>query len=165
VAQCAQEGLDARLVVVGDGRFQRELQVLARSLGVANRVDFYGQLPAGVAVRAVLDEADLFLLPSRTEGLPRSMVEAMARALPCIGSSVGGIPDLLSPEDLVPPGDVAALAAKICQVARDPDRLARMSSTNLAVAQTYRETLLRERRATFYRRVREETEKWLKGEP
>jgi glycosyltransferase involved in cell wall biosynthesis len=111
-------------------------------------------------VRAALDHADLFVLPSRTEGLPRAMIEAMARALPCIGSTVGGIPELLPPEDLVPPGDAAALARKIREVVCDPDRMARMSARNLEQARQYREDALSGRRIAFYQRVREVTEAW-----
>src|SRR5439155_26719861 len=106
VAECRQAGLDVTLDIVGDGRFRPELDRLAAELGIREQVCFRGQLPAGEPVRARLDAADLFVLPSRSEGLPRAMVEAMARALPCIGSNVGGILELLAPEDLAPAGDI-----------------------------------------------------------
>jgi glycosyltransferase involved in cell wall biosynthesis len=127
---------------------------------VADRVTFRGQLPAGPEVRAELDQADVFLLPSRTEGLPRALVEAMARGLPCVGSTVGGIPELLPAEDMVPPGDAGALASKIREVVTDPARMARMSERNLRAAQDYRQDVLQPRRDAFYRHVRERTEAW-----
>jgi glycosyltransferase involved in cell wall biosynthesis len=161
LARCVNSGLDARLVVVGGGRLRPGLEAQARSLGVADRVDFRGSLPAGAAVRAVLDGADLFVMASRTEGLPRALIEAMARALPCIGSAVGGIPELLPPECLVPPDDAAALAGKVTELAADPQRLAQMSARNLAAAGDFRDAVLCERRETFYRRVRDLTEQWL----
>ena len=111
---------------------------------------------------AQLERADLFVLPSHQEGLPRAMVEAMARALPCIGSTVGGIPELLPPEDMVPPGNVTALATKIRQVITDPDRMAQMSARNLQIATEYRDEILQKQRIEFYRYVREITETWLK---
>ena len=111
---------------------------------------------------AQLDLADLFVLPSYQEGLPRAMVEAMARSLPCIGSTVGGIPELLQPEDMVPPGDAVALANKIREVVTDRDRMARMSARNLEKAKDYRNEVLQERRNEFYRYVREQTEAWLR---
>ncbi|MBV8270174.1 MAG: glycosyltransferase family 4 protein [Planctomycetaceae bacterium] len=160
MAACMREGLDLRLTMVGDGKERPGLEARARALGLGPRVRFLGQLPAGEAVRAELDRADLFVLPSRTEGLPRAMVEAMARALPCIGSWVGGIPELLPREDLVPPGDAAALARKIREVVCDPDRMARMSACNLEKAEQYREDALRGRRIAFYQHVREATEAW-----
>lgn len=161
VAACIQEGLDLRLVLVGDGQYRPELEARAMALGVDSRVCFLGQLPAGEVVRAQLDQADLLVLPSRQEGLPRAMIEAMARGLPCIGSTVGGIPELLPPEDMVPPGEVTALACKIQEVVTDPERMARMSIRNLEKAKEYREEVLRERRTAFYGYVRERTEAWL----
>ena len=105
VGQCFRQGLDLELVWIGGGQYQQQLEARAKELGLSPRVRFLGQLPAGDAVRGELDRADLFVLPSRQEGLPRAMLEAMARGLPCIGSTVGGIPELLPAEDLVPPGD------------------------------------------------------------
>ncbi|PSB50044.1 glycosyl transferase family 1 [filamentous cyanobacterium Phorm 6] len=162
VAICMREGLDIKLIWVGDGKHRSEMEALAAAQGLGDRVCFRGQLTAGDAVRAELDRSDLFIMPSHQEGLPRAMVEAMARALPCIGSTVGGIPELLSPEDLVPPGDAAALASKICEVAIDRDRMAQMSARNLNKAKEYTDEVLRERRIAFYRYVREKTEAWLK---
>ncbi len=162
VATGASEGLNLKLVLVGDGKHRAELEARAAKQRVAERVCFLGWLPAGDAVRAQLDGADLFVLPSHQEGLPRAMVEAMARALPCIGSTVGGIPELLSGEDLVPPGDVAALAGKIRAVVTNPGRMARMSARNLHKARGYSDRVLHQRRIQFYRYVREKTEAWLK---
>jgi len=126
------------------------------------RVRFTGWLPAGEAVRAQLDQADLFVLPSRQEGLSRSTIEAMARALPCIATTVGGTSELLPPEDLVPPNDVPALVHKIREVVTDPERMARMSARNLKKANEFREEVLSKRWTAFYRYVREKTEEWLK---
>jgi glycosyltransferase involved in cell wall biosynthesis len=161
VATLVRDGLDLRLVLVGDGRHRPELEAQAAARGLGERVLFRGQLAAGPAVRAQLDHSDVFILPSRTEGLPRAMIEAMARALPCIGSQVGGIPELLPPEDLVRAGDVAALAQKLRAVVTDPARMARMSAHNLDRARAYREEVLEERRAEFYRYVRARTAAWL----
>src|SRR5690606_2722669 len=116
------------------------------------------QLSSGQAVRDELDQADLFVLASRTEGLPRAVIEAMARGLPCIGTSVGGIPELLPTEDLVPPGDADTLARKISEVSRSPERMAAMSRRNLKKAADYRDDVLRQRRNAFYEIVKERTE-------
>src|SRR6202042_2877537 len=99
--------------------------------GIEAQVEFVGSVTAGEPVRHELDQADLFILPSRAEGVPRAMLEAMARGLPCIGSSIGGIPELLHKEDLVPADDPAALAKVIATVFADQSRLARMSARNL----------------------------------
>jgi len=162
-AQCRRAGLDATLALAGDGAHRPALEQLARAAGVRERVEFSGQLPAGPAVRSALDEADLFVLPSRQEGLPRALLEAMARGLPAIGSTVGGFGELLPPEDLVPPGDASALAAKIKEVAADPLRAAAMSRRNLSKAGEYSDELLAGRRRAFYKQVRELAKAWACG--
>jgi glycosyltransferase involved in cell wall biosynthesis len=161
LARCRRRGLDASLTVIGDGRHRPALEAACRRLGISARVVFRGQLAFGNAVRNELDRADLFVLPSRQEGLPRALLEAMARGLPALGSTVGGIPELLAPDDLVPPNDPVALARKIGQVCGDPGRLERMSSINLATSREYEERRLEQPRKVFLERVRGETERWL----
>jgi glycosyltransferase involved in cell wall biosynthesis len=160
VGTCVREGLDLSLLVVGDGRHRPALEARARALGLKDRIQFLGELPAGEPVRTELDRSDLFVLPSRHEGLPRAVIEAMARGLPCIASTVGGIPELLPPEDLVPAADACALARKIREVLGSPERMARMSSANLAQACQYRDEILRSRRVAFYQELKERTEAW-----
>lgn len=154
-------GLDIRLSLVGDGRYRTKFEELARSKGIADNVDFLGQLPGGAAVRAELDRSDLFVLPSHTEGLPRAMIEAMARGLPCVGSAVGGIPELIGAECLVPRADSRALATKIREVITDPVLMAKMSARNLAKAVNYGNEILRNRRIEFYSYLGQKTEEWL----
>ncbi|TKB75823.1 MAG: glycosyltransferase family 4 protein [Nitrospira sp.] len=163
IGNCVRNDVDLRLTIVGDGKYRHELEARARARGLGDRVKFSGEVPAGHDIRAELDKADLFVLPSRTEGLPRAMIEAMARGLPCIGSTVGGIPELLDPEDLVPPNDVQALATKLFEVVADPGRQARMAARNLDKARRYHEDVLRKARVRFYRFVKESTESWMKN--
>lgn len=160
VGACVRDGLDLHLVLVGDGKHRPELEARAAAQGLGKRVRFLGQLTAGAAVRAQLDAADLFVLPSYQEGLPRALVEAMARGLPAIGSTVGGFPELLPTEYLVQPGNVAALAAMIRTVVTDPAPMAEMSARNMQKADEYRDELLDGQRRAFYQFVREQTEAW-----
>jgi len=163
LAICVGEGLDLKLTVVGGGKHQPELEDQATSLGVRNRVRFLGWLPAGKAVYDQLDQADLFVLPSYQEGVSRSALEAMARGLPCIATDVGGMPEILPDKDLVPCGDVEAIAAKIIEVLKDPVRMSRMSYRNLQRSSQFEEHVLSSRWTTFYRHVRNQTELWLAG--
>ena len=156
---------NVELVVIGDGRHRPALERQAEELGVSQSVQFRGHISSVLDVRRELNAASLFVLPSRTEGLPRAMVEAMARGLACIGSAVGGIPELLDPADLVPAGNVPALAEKILQVLSSPARLKQMGDRNLRVAAEYRDEVLRERRLGFYRHARAMTTTVLCDDP
>ena len=160
LALCVPSGLDVSATVVGDGKFRPALEALAQNRGIGNRVEFAGQLTAGKAVRQRLDQADLFVLPSRTEGLPRALIEAMARALPCIGSAVGGIPELLGEDEVVPPGNAKALAQKITEVLSQPARMDAMSNRNQTLSLEYGDQVLKQRRQAFYRHVLNETKEW-----
>ncbi len=164
MATCAHQGFPLSLTVVGEGRHRPEMEQLAANLALSDCVHFAGQLPAGQAVREALDAADLFVMPSRVEGLPRAMVEAMARALPCLGSNIGGIPELIPPDSIVPVGDDAALASAMMTVLQDPERMGRMSAENLARAQEFREELLLESRTQFLTLIRDRTAEWI-GNP
>lgn len=157
---CRDYGLPVTLRLVGDGRHRDQMLRLACDLGIENRVKFVGTLPAG-AVLGELRAADLFVLPSRTEGLPRALIEAMAHGLPCIATSVGGIPELLPPEDLVAPGDVQGLARQIVSTLSDPPRRQRMAERNRCRAADFTENVLAPRRREFYGYVGQVTEEWL----
>jgi glycosyltransferase involved in cell wall biosynthesis len=131
---------------------------LASRLDVSSRVKFAGHAASPEAVGAYLDSADLFVLPSRVEGLPRALIEAMARGLPCIGSRVGGVPELLPDEDLVDPGSVGQLVAKIIEMTSSPERLREAAIRNYEAAKEYREDVLASKRREFYFRVRQLTD-------
>jgi glycosyltransferase involved in cell wall biosynthesis len=146
--------LNYELAMVGAGRHAEEVQALAIRLGIQNHVRFLGQIPSGKPIFDFLDSVDLFVMPSRAEGLPRALLEAMARACPCIGSSIGGIPELLASADLVPAGDSSALAQKIMEVAENPSRMKEMARRNLEKAQEFSPERLKVVRRDFFRYVR-----------
>jgi glycosyltransferase involved in cell wall biosynthesis len=159
-AQTVAAGLDAELQLIGNGRERPGLERLAQSLGVGDRVKFPGQLLGGEPIRRQLDASDLFVLASWAEGMPKAMLEAMARGLPCIGSTVGGIPEILPEIALVQPGNAAELAAKILQFARNHELRRDMGRRNLETARRFHENLLQPKRIAFYKRLRQVTEEW-----
>jgi glycosyltransferase involved in cell wall biosynthesis len=100
------------------------LQAEAARLSIPVR--FHGHV---ADVRSYLDGLDVFVLPSRAENLPVSIMEAMAHALPVIATHVGGVPEIV--EDgvsgiLVEPDDSAALACAISALADQPERAVRL---------------------------------------
>ena len=132
---------DVELRLVGDGPFQQSLRDSAARLGVADKVVFLGQVERK-AVISEMDSADLLLQPSRTEGLPRTIVEGMARGLPSVGSRVGGIPELLPSSLLFEVGDVSGLVECIERCVADPSVYSRQSGLALSRADGFRESVL-----------------------
>jgi glycosyltransferase involved in cell wall biosynthesis len=154
-ALCRSRGSNFELILAGDGRLANAMKALAERLEIKSQTRFLGQLASGKPIRDFLDSVDVFVMPSRQEGLPRAMLEAMARGCPCIGSNVGGIPELLAADDLVPPNDPEALARKIMEVTADPDRMKAMSARNLSRAKEFDPEVLRNMRLAFYQYVRD----------
>ncbi|MBI1357083.1 MAG: glycosyltransferase [Acidobacteria bacterium] len=163
LAVCRGRGLDLELALVGQGRYRGRLEDRAEELGLQDRVEFLGALPAGAGVRAELDRADVFVLASRQEGLPRALLEAMARGLPAIATSVGGIPEVLPAEDLAPANDAEALAQGIEAFAVSPERRAMAGARNLERARDFRDAALQRRRNELFRRLRAVTSEWVAG--
>ena len=111
---------DARVVLVGAGEQQPQLEALARQQGIASRVVFAG---GSDNVAPYLRAVDAFVLPSYAEGLPVALLEAMACGLPCVGTVIDGTRNLI--EDgtsgrLVPAGDVHALAQGLVEALTSP---------------------------------------------
>lgn len=109
----------AELVLVGDGPMRASLEEQARRLGIADMVRFAGALQD---VRSELRAADLFVLPSRSEGVSLALLEAMATGLPIVATAVGGTPEVTGPGKgglLVPPESPAALAEAIVTMLQD----------------------------------------------
>ena len=118
----------AELVCAGHGD-ARPVETLARELGIAARVRCPGWL-GDEAKRRALAQADLFVLPSYTEGLPMALLEAMSYEVPVIASPVGGIPQVIREEEnglLVPAGDVDRLARALARLLSDREFAARLS--------------------------------------
>jgi glycosyltransferase involved in cell wall biosynthesis len=111
----------------GDGEADT-VRARADELGIGERVQVLGWVQADAKTRE-LDRANIFVLPSYNEGLPMSVLEAMAAGLPVVTTPVGGIPEAISDGVegfLVDPGDVAGLAARLEQLAGDPELARRM---------------------------------------
>lgn len=125
------------LTLVGDGRCHAELRRLSGELGLTGRVRFLGRVNDRARLFDELDRAELFVQPSRTEGLPRALIEAMARGLPAVGTTAGGIPELLPKDALAPPGRADRLASIVDALAGSPVDLKLASAANLAAARDF----------------------------
>lgn len=136
--------MPARLLMIGDGPDRPAALQLARDLGVAERVAFLGSFPK---VEGLLSLADLFLLPSRKESFGLAALEAMASCVPVIGSSSGGLPEVV--EDgrsgwLRPEEDIEGMIAAALSLLRDDGRLSafRQAARERALTEFSRELIL-----------------------
>jgi glycosyltransferase involved in cell wall biosynthesis len=144
---------DAHVILVGDGPLRAELEKQAVDLGVRDRIHFAGRqedIPAWLAAM------DVFVLPSLFEGLPLSILEAMAAGLPVVATAVDGTPEAV--EDgvtgrLVPPEDAGALAAAVIDVLKTPALAGRLGAAGHARAELYSESALIDRLAAVYAEV------------
>jgi glycosyltransferase involved in cell wall biosynthesis len=140
VAALAREGRPVEVTLVGDGAGRAELEARAARLGVAPHVRFTGALTQA-GVRAVLRDADAFVLPSFAEGIPVVLMEAMAMRVPCVASRITGIPELVEHGReglLVTPSDADALADALRALMDDSGARRRMGEAGRArVAREY----------------------------
>ena len=126
-----------QLEIVGGGSDEMVLRALAAELGLAKEVRFLGPLPRTEVARRYR-AADLFTLPSSAEAFGNVFAEALASGLPIVGSSIGGIPDLVEHGAnglLVQPGNIEALAGAIRYLADDPELRQQMAQRNRAKAE------------------------------
>jgi glycosyltransferase involved in cell wall biosynthesis len=121
MARVIQRRPEYRLMIIGDGPMRARLGAMTAHLQMEGQVEFMGGMTSD-DVRAWMQRARVFVLPSREEGLGVVLLEAIACGTPCIGSSVGGIPDIVTPDVgvLVPPADVAALTEAVLSILDDP---------------------------------------------
>lgn len=128
VPQIIRRRPNIRLILAGAGEYQPHLEDLCEQLNLQDHVTFAGHLED---VRPLLAACDIFCHPSIEDGLPNSVGEAMAMALPVVASRVGGIPEIVIHERnglLVAPKDIEGLTEALVRMADDPGLRARLSA-------------------------------------
>ena len=122
-----------RLVIVGDGPERDGLEAIARASGDNDRITFVGHV---AEVQPFYATADVFVLPSHSEGSPNVLLEAMAAEVPIVATAVGGVPEIVVDEEsalLVPPQNPPALAAAIGRVLQDGSLARRLTTVASAL--------------------------------
>jgi glycosyltransferase involved in cell wall biosynthesis len=125
--------LDCRLLIVGDGPEHESLVAAAQASGLGDHIIFTGQV---ADVRPYYAIANLFALPSHSEGSPNVLLEAMAARVPVVATAVGGVPEVVADEKsalLVPAQQPAELAAAIARVLLDSDLAGRLTEAAAAM--------------------------------
>lgn len=131
----------------------RKLTELAQQLGVSDRVEFIG----GVNRKQLsdyLEQSDLYVMPTWAEGLPRVIIEAMAKGLPCITTPVSGNPELVSEHFLVEYHNVEKLADCIEELVKNKELYEATSKDNFERSLKYESSVLEKQRDEFYTQLK-----------
>jgi len=128
VGRLLDGGRNIRLRLVGDGPERGNLEAMVAEHGIGGRIVFEGAVGAS-RVRTILAGADIFALPSFAEGIPVALMEAMAMEIPCVSTTITGIPELIRHGVdglLVAPCEVGQLTAALVRLIDDPDQRRRL---------------------------------------
>jgi len=115
---------DVELELIGEGQYKSFLEQKARQLAIMDKVHFRGFAVMGPELNAFYNSADIFVLPSISEGSPKVVLEAMGHSLPVVATNVGNIPEMLAHGRrgiLVPPADSSAIAQAVLRIINDTD--------------------------------------------
>jgi len=157
LARLAEDGLFPTLWIAGDGPQREALEHLVSRLGIGSRVRFLGHRDD---VADLLGACDVFVLPSRHEGLGVAALEAMALARPVVATRVGGLGEAVLHQQtglLVPPDDAAALQAALAHLLREPALRERLGAAGPErIAQRYHAEAMVEAYEHLYFEVLEE---------
>ena len=148
--QIIENGYDVKIKFIGDGPKRKEFEEFANKLAISENIMFVGKLPNGNEVRKVMSSADIFVLPTLAEGLPRALLEAMAEGLPCLSSPVCGIPEVLEENFLVDFKDINKWVEKIEMFINNIELMNKENERNIKIAQNYSASILNSRRKSFY---------------
>ena len=133
--------------LVGGGN-TRYLRKIAEKFNVSDKVEFLGSKNHN-DVFSWLDEIDIYVQPSKQEGLPRALIEAMSRGLPCLGASTGGIPELITNEFIFPNGknsvnEIVKIITKF-----NKNTMKSQAKRNFVESKKYDEKLIDDKRTMF----------------
>ncbi len=141
------------LTLVGDGEERSALIELARQLAIEARVNFAGMLNQQETLN-LLQNSDVFVLPSRSEGLPVALIEAMACGLPCLASDVGGVTQVLCGAGMtVEPDNPEELARCLGMILADESLRTGLSKAAIRRASSFSAALAANRYAALYKRL------------
>ena len=155
IAQLKKDSIRYEYHLIGLGSDER-LRGIAEAEDVSDRVFFHGPLPHS-EVLAFMDDIDIYIQPSKQEGLPRATIEAMSRGCLCMGSNIAGIPELLAPEYLFSKGHVNQIAKILKRI--DSKVLLEQAQRNYYEAKNYDCDLLNEQRRKFIKEFRNSFDK------
>lgn len=147
MAKLKKQGYQIEYHLVGNGD-KTYLKNIAQKYKVYNEVKFLGTLPHE-KMYTFYDNIDIYIQPSKLEGLPRALIEAMSRGCPAIGSKVGGIPELLDSKTLFTKGSVNEICHLLSKI--DINFLRNQAVRNFNKSKEFNKAVLEEKRTKFYK--------------
>lgn len=153
LGKVVSDGYDAKILFVGDSEIKDYYMKIATENNVADRITFTGMISSKMEMREKLISSDMFVLPTKAEGLPRCVIEAMALGLPCISTPVNGVPELIKSEYLVEQSDYLGFANLIEKLIENPLEMEKLSEENILRADDYTSEKLSKRRTEFYQKL------------
>lgn len=149
-----KKGYNVIAQFAGEGAFIERFKKYAAALSVAHKIKFVGLLNQK-QLKKFLCNSDLMLFPSTfAEGLPRVLIEAMATGMPCISSSVGGIPELIQNDYLFKPKNKEEIADVISKIIDNPQMYKKLSIYSFEKAKEFSKDILQKRRFEFYNQLK-----------
>lgn len=150
VKKVIERGYNVEIRFIGDGALRNKYELMSEQLGIKDNCKFCGLISSKETLLNELRKCHLFVFPTKAEGLPRAVLEAMAQGLPCISSPVDGVPELLKDDYLVNWWDEDGFADKICSMISDWPQMVEQSEINYEKALEYHNDILKKKRHDFY---------------
>lgn len=149
-AKLFETGIDFEVNFIGAGELEQEFKQHAREKGILEHIIFHGSLNGYEKIQTILRKTDVFLFPTSSEGLPRSLIEAMANSCAAVSTPIDGIVELLPAEFLTDYHDINGLYERVKKLLIDDKKRAESAMLNYKKARQYRNEILNVKRNAFY---------------
>jgi len=150
-----QQGYSIKAIFIGDGKMKEEFIELADNLNIKNKINFFGATNNKKLIVDFLKKSHLFVLPSKSEGLPRVIIEAMAASTPCIASNADGIPELVDDEFIIESNLPKDYANKIIELINNWPKMIEVSRSNYKKSLEFHKDKLKNKRNSFYKKLKQ----------
>lgn len=142
------------LILAGDGKKKEEFENLVQKLNISDYVHFMGLIKRKEDMTNLLKDCHILVFPTHSEGLPRSIIEAMAVGLVCISSPVDGIPELLEEEMLIEYDNALGYAEKVIELIEDWPKMIELGKRNRQLSEKFKKENLEKKRTDFYKKLK-----------
>lgn len=155
IKNVVDRGYNVEMRFIGDGALRPKYEEMAETLGIRDKCVFCGLIRNKMTLLEELRKSHLFIFPTKAEGLPRSVLEAMAQGLPCVSSPVDGVTELLPDKYLVNWWDVDGFTEKVCSLLSNWPDMVEQSERNYQKSLEYHNDILKGKRHEFYGKLYE----------